>query len=151
MRRHLALLLLACCDAAGTPCVGDMDELCSRQGVHCVQSFAAASDAGTWCAARDVSHARVSINTCAGYRVVVATVDTSTVWYYYDQDGGLAGAARRGDDFRPECLAGLKTFRLPDDCASSTSPHCCRYDFSKDLACGPDGGNVGMLGDGGAD
>jgi hypothetical protein len=141
-----ALLFILSCDAAGTPCVGDMAELCARQGVHCVQSFGAASDAGTWCSAKDVTHARTSINLCAGYRVVVASVGASTVWYYYDQDGGLVGAARRGDDFKPECLAGEKTFRLPEDCASSDSPHCCRYDFGVDLACMA-GQDAAVLGD----
>ena len=119
-------------------------------GVHCVTSFAVASDGGTWCAARDIAHARVSINQCAGYRVVVATVDTSTVWYYYDPDAGLVGAGRRNDNFMPECLAGEKTFRLPSDCAGSPDdPHCCSYDFSKDLACMPDGGPVVTQDDGG--
>lgn len=139
---RFALVFFASCEAAGAPCVGDMDELCSRQGVICIPTWAQASDASTWCNARNVDHARTSINLCAGYRVTIATIGTSTIWYYYDQDGGLAGAARRSEDFRPECLAGQKTFRLPEDCASSTSSHCCRYDFSKDLACMPDGGPV---------
>lgn len=133
MRCHLFLLVIAACDAGGTPCMGDLDALCARRDIHCEKSFAAAADASTWCGAREVTHARVSTNDCAGLRVLVATQNDASVWYYYDQDGGLVGAGTRGDDFKPRCLAG--NFRLPEDCASSTNKNCCRFDFSKDLAC----------------
>jgi len=114
--------------------------------VHCISDFASASDAATWCGLRDVLHSRVSTNSCAGYRVAIETVGDASVWYFYDDDGGLVGATRRDDNFRHVCLAGAQNFRVPDDCASSTNQHCCGFDFSldfsRDYAC-PDAGDSG--------
>lgn len=141
MRRALLLLGLAGCDA-GTPCTADLDSFCGRSGTHCVQTWTEAADASTWCTARGVTNARTALQTCIGYHVAVATVGTTdpptTVWYFYDADGGLIGASRRDENFKIECLAGRSTFRSPDDCASSESPHCCRLDFGPELACKQD-------------
>ncbi len=152
--RLIALLVLAGCEAGGTPCTSDLDSLCGRSGTHCVQTWTEAADASTWCSARDVTNARAALQTCIGYHVVVATVGTTnpatTVWYFYDTDGGLIGAARRDDNFTIHCLAGRATFRSPDDCASSESPHCCRLDFGPELACKQDAGASPKV-DGGTD
>lgn len=140
---------LPSCDAAGTPCTVDLDETCARAGAHCVGSWTEAADAATWCAAREVTNARTAIQTCIGYHVAVATVGTTnpptTLWYYFDADGGLLGISRRSDDFVMQCVAGRATFRSPDDCASSESPHCCRLDFGADMACKPDAAKPAVL------
>jgi hypothetical protein len=152
--RWALLLLLAGCDAAGTPCNADLDSFCGRSGAHCVPTWTEAADAASWCYARDVTNARTALQTCIGYRVAVVTVGTtnpaSTVWYFYDADGGLIGASRRDDSFTIQCLAGRSTFRSPDDCASSESPHCCRLDFGPELKC-KDGGPPIVIPDSGLD
>lgn len=143
----LGILPLLGCEVGGTPCVGDVEDTCARSGVHCVRSWSEAADAATWCNARDISNARTSIQTCLGYHVAVATVATTnpptTVWYFYEpKDGGLIGMTTRDDQFNMHCLAGEKTFRAPDDCATSQSTSCCRLDFGPDLACMKDAGTV---------
>jgi hypothetical protein len=143
MRFAPLLLLLAGCDVGGSPCGGDLASACARDGLHCVQTWSEAADASTWCSARDVTNARSALQTCLGYHVVVATVNKTnpptTVWYYYEPaDGGLIGTTTRDDQFVMHCLAGEKTFRAPDDCATSQSPGCCRLDFGPEMACGKD-------------
>lgn len=123
------------CDAAGIACTGDLDGLCARGGMHCVPSWNEAADAATWCHAHDVSNARAAVTACLGNRVVVATVGGATAWYFYDSDGGLVGATRRNAEFQQECLAGRPSFQMPLDCAASDNPHCCRFDFGKEMAC----------------
>ena len=130
-----AAAALAACDVSGIPCTDDLDLLCTRPGVRCVPSWSQAADASTWCGAPNVDNARATIGTCLGNRVVVATVSGTTVWYYYEPDGGLVGATRRNDQFQQECLGGRPSFRMPLDCASSDNPHCCRFDFGKEMAC----------------
>lgn len=145
MRFALPAIFLFGCEAGGTPCVGDVPATCARDGVHCVKTWTEAADAATWCNARDISNARTAIQTCIGYHVAVATVATtnppSTVWYFYEPDGGLIGLATRDDQFVMHCLAGEKTFRSPDDCATSNSTSCCRLDFGPELACAKDAGS----------
>lgn len=139
----LCALLSWGCDVSGISCTGDLDALCARAGMHCVRTWAEAADAATWCSASDVTNARAAVQSCLGNQVVVATASSATVWYYYGADGGLVGATRRNDRFQQECLAGAPSFRMPLDCASSDNPHCCRFDFGKEMACknGPqDGG-----------
>lgn len=139
VRSALFAVLLFGCDVGGTPCTGDLDLACSRDGVHCVQTWAEAADAASYCKGGPVINARTAIQTCLGYHVLVATVGTtnppSTVWYYYDNDGGLIGTTTRDDQFVQHCVAGRQTFRAPDDCASSQSPQCCRLDFGPELVC----------------
>jgi hypothetical protein len=148
--------VLSACDVSGISCTGDLDALCARQGVHCVPSWSQAADASTWCNAADISNARAAVGPCLGNRVVVATANGTTVWYYYEPDGGLVGATRRNEQFQQECLAGRPSFRMPLDCASSDNPHCCRFDFGKEMACHapPDSGTPADSGtptDSGAD
>lgn len=147
MRSGVLAVFLFGCEVGGTPCGGDVQATCTRDGVHCVQTWTEAADAATWCNSRDISNARTAIQTCLGYRVAVATVATTkpptTVWYYYEpKDGGLVGLATRDENFVMHCLAGEKTFRSPEDCASSSSGSCCRLDFGPDMACTKDAGMV---------
>jgi YD repeat-containing protein len=146
MRSAVLAVFLFGCDAAGTPCMGDLEGTCARDGVHCVPTWTQAADAATWCPGGPVTNARTALQPCIGYRVLVATVGTtnppSTVWYYYDADGGLIGTTTRDDQFVQHCLAGKQTFRAPDDCASSQSPHCCRLDFGPELVCKSDAGGL---------
>ena len=150
-------VLLLGCDAGGSPCVGDVEATCARDGVHCVRSWTEAADAATWCNARDISNARTAIQTCLGYHVAVATVVSTTkppttVWYFYEaSDGGLIGLTTRDDQFVMHCLAGEKTFRAPDDCATSSSPSCCRLDFGPELACSKDAGGKVLVNDAGVE
>jgi hypothetical protein len=129
--------VLGACDA-GTKCVteaGTLADTCNRGGLTCVETWSAATDAATWCGQTGVSSAYAAITTCLGYRVVVVTKTGQGTWYYYDQDGGLVGIGQRGEDFVHQCVGGTSGFRIPDDCASSRSPSCCRFDFGPNLAC----------------
>jgi hypothetical protein len=132
-----AALTIAACDA-GTACTtegGTLDDTCSRGGLTCVETWSAATDAATWCGKPGVSSAYAAISTCLGYRVVVVTKNGESTWYYYDQDGGLVGIGQRNEDFQHLCVGGRAGFRIPDDCAASRSPSCCRFDFGKNLGC----------------